>query len=175
MSVSLTLEIAKQPFHVTLWLMHHHTKFGYKELSHSKNIFKYRQTFNEVLNSHCDLDRSKAFFTRYPWLWWCTIKLSLVMIIWKDLQNRSYNRNCLILIMLISLHSAIMLPTPWWQTEWILHHNDNWHNYWVNIYSFRQQKETVPLPMPLCELRQWSHKGLDHKWPRQEKCQGTQA
>ena len=34
-------------------MYHQKTKFGYNELSHSKNIFKYRQTFNEVLNSHC--------------------------------------------------------------------------------------------------------------------------
>ena len=53
--MTLTLKIAKQCFHMTLWLMmiYHNTKFGSKRLTRSEDIVC---TVNKVSNIHCNPD-----------------------------------------------------------------------------------------------------------------------
>ena len=54
--MTLTLNTVKQFFCITLWLMmlHHHTRYGNKMFCGSEDIIQ--QTFNNILNLHCDLD-----------------------------------------------------------------------------------------------------------------------
>ena len=61
MIMALTLKIAKEYFHMILWLMmmHHHIKFIWSEILSG-------QTFTAAPNLHCDCDPkySKATFSQ---------------------------------------------------------------------------------------------------------------
>ena len=58
------LKITHHSFCMSLWpmMMYHHTKFGYERFSSSGILTA--QTFNDILNLHCDLDLecSNPFF-----------------------------------------------------------------------------------------------------------------
>jgi len=75
---NLYLQISKQSFCMThqLMMMHHHTKFGYKRLSYSKDI---SQTLVKIFNLHCGHNLelgNPAFFMQHSSLWQSTIKQS---------------------------------------------------------------------------------------------------